>query len=183
MAYQFNSFKEKLAGVSEWLAKELSAVTTGRASIALLDGIRAESYGSMMPINQLANMSVEDARTIRIVPWAADTLSSIDRALREANLGFSVSGDDKGIRVVFPELTGETREKYAKVVGKKLEEARISVRALREEVWTDIQKQEKDGGMSEDDKFKAKENMEAMVKDANEKLEATAKKKEEDIRG
>ncbi len=85
--------------------------------------------------------------------------------------------------MVFPELTGETREKYAKVVGKKLEEARISVRALREEVWTDIQKQEKDGGMSEDDKFKAKENMEAMVKDANEKLEATAKKKEEDIRG
>jgi ribosome recycling factor len=183
MAYSFNDFKVKLTGVSEWFTKELSSVHTGRASIGLLDGVRAEVYGSPMPLQQLANMTVEDARTIRISPWAADATQAIEKALRDANLGVSVVNDGKGIRAIFPELTGETREKYAKVVGKKLEEARISVRALREEVWSDIQEQEKGGKMSEDDKFRSKETMEALIKEVNEKLEAVTKRKEEEILG
>jgi ribosome recycling factor len=183
MTHSFGDFKEKLAGVSDWLSRELGSIHTGRASVALLENVRAESYGTPMPLQQLAGMTVEDARTIRIVPWAADTMQAIDRALREANLGISVAGDGKGIRVIFPELTGETREKYAKIVGKKLEEARVSVRALREEVWGDIQKKGKDGKMSEDEKFKSKETMETMVKEANEKLDAIAERKEEEILG
>lgn len=183
MSYQFNDFKTKLASISEWLSKELSGVHTGRASIALLDGIRADVYGSAMPLQQVASMTVEDARTIRIAPWDAGSVQAVEKALREANIGVSVVNDGKGIRAIFPELTGETREKYAKVVGKKLEEARISVRTLREETWSDIQKREKDGEMSEDDKFRAKEAMESLVKEANEKLEAAAKRKEEEILG
>jgi ribosome recycling factor len=183
MAYSFNNFKEKLGGIAEWLSKELGAVQTGRATVAFLDGIRAESYGSQMPLNQLAGMTIEDARTIRIDPWSTDTTAAIEKAIREANLGVSVVTDGKGIRVIFPELTGETREKYAKLVGKKLEEARISVRALREEVWSDIQKQEKEGAMSEDEKFKGKESMENLVKETNDKLDAIAKRKEEEILG
>ncbi len=183
MAYSFNDFKTKLSGVSDWLSKELGAVHTGRASIGLLDTVRAESYGTMMPLQQLANMNVEDARTIRISPWAVDTAPAIEKAIREANIGVSIVNDGKGIRAIFPELTGETREKYAKIVGKKLEEARISVRALREEVWNDIQKKEKDGAMSEDEKFRGKEEMEKLIKEANEKLEAIAKRKEDEILG
>jgi ribosome recycling factor len=183
MAYSFNAFKEKLAGAAERLSKELAAVHTGRASIALLDGVRAEVYGSSMPLQQLANMNLEDARTIRITPWSADSVQAIEKGLRDASLGVSVVNDGKGIRAIFPELTGETRERYAKVVGKKLEEARISVRTLREEVWNDIQKKEKEGDMSEDDKFQAKESMEALVKETNEKLEAIAERKEKEILG
>ncbi len=183
MAYNFANLKTKTAEIQEWLKKELSSIHTGRASVALLDGVRAEVYGNMMSLQQLASINVEDARTIRIVPWDSGAMSPIDKALREANLGVSVAGDDKGIRVIFPELTGESREKYIKIAGKKLEEARISIRNAREEVWTDIQKKEKEGGMSEDDKFRGKEEMEKIVKEANEALDKLLARKEEEIRG
>ena len=183
MAYNFSTFKVKGKEIEEWLKKELGAIHTGRASIALLDGVRAEVYGNFMPLQQVANLTVEDARTIRIVPWDKGAMGAIDSALREANLGLSIFADDKGIRAIFPELTGESREKYAKLVGKKLEEARISVRNAREEIWSDIQAQEKDGKLSEDEKFRGKEDMEKIVKETNEALEVIAKRKEDEIRG
>ncbi|QQR82733.1 ribosome recycling factor [Candidatus Campbellbacteria bacterium] len=182
MAYNFSDLKKKTAEIQEWLSKELSAIHTGRASVALLDTVRASAYGSFMPITQLANMSVEDARTIRIAPWDSSVLGAIDKALREANLGVSVATDDKGIRVSFPDLTTETREKYVKLVGKKMEEARISIRGVRDEVWNDIQTKEKGGAIGEDEKFRAKEEMEKLIKEANEKLEELARQKEENIR-
>lgn len=182
MAYTFTDLKKKTQEINEWLSKELSAIHTGRASVALLDTVRVSAYGSSMPITQLANMSVEDARTIRITPWDSSVLSGIEKALREANLGVSVAADDKGLRISFPDLTTETREKYIKLVGKKMEEARISIRGVRDEIWNDIQSKEKAGTLSEDDKFRAKEEMEKTIKEANEKLEETAKRKEEDIR-
>jgi len=183
MAYQFSQLKTKLGEIQEWFKGECSAIRTGRASMALLDDVRADVYGSKMPLNQVASVNVEDARTIRIAPWDHNNNASIEKAIRDANLGVSVVGDDKGIRVVFPEMTGESREKYVKLLGKKLEEARISVRSAREEVWNDIQKKEKDGEMSEDDKFRGKEEMEKLIKEANEKLEGLAKRKEEEILG
>ncbi|GMU74112.1 MAG: ribosome-recycling factor [Candidatus Campbellbacteria bacterium] len=183
MAYNFTHLKTKTKEIGDWLGKELSAIHTGRASAALLDGIRVSAYGSMMPINQLANIGVEDARTVRITPWDHSVASGIEKAIQDASLGVSVGNDGKGIRVSFPELTGESREKYVKIVGKKLEEARISVRSAREEVWSDIQKQEKDGAMSEDDKFRAKEEMEKIIKEGNEALDALAEKKEKEILG
>ncbi|MEK7579555.1 MAG: ribosome recycling factor [Patescibacteria group bacterium] len=183
MAYSFTHLSAKLTEVTDWLKKELSAVNTGRASIAFLDGIRADAYGTPMPLQQLANMNVEDARTIRVTPYAGETRPGIEKAVRDANLGVSVAGDDKGIRIIFPQLTTETREKYAKIVGKKLEEARVSVRNARDEVWNDIQKKEKEGTMSEDEKFRAKEDMEKKIKEANDTLDTVAKRKEEEVRG
>ncbi|MCR4274483.1 MAG: ribosome recycling factor [Candidatus Campbellbacteria bacterium] len=182
MSYAFAELKKKTAEIQEWLTKELSAVHTGRASVSLLDTVRANVYGSFMPIAQVANMSIEDARTIRITPWDSSVLGAIDKALREANLGVSVATDEKGLRVSFPDLTTETREKYVKLVGKKMEEARISIRSVRDEVWNDIQVKEKSGALGEDDKFRAKEEMEKIITEANKKLEETARQKEESIR-
>lgn len=181
MSYNFSSFKTDLALVPEHFAKELSSIQTGRATLAFFDGIRIESYGSQMPINQVAGMTVEDARTVRIAPWDRNTVAAVEKALRESGLGVSVVTDDKGIRAIFPDLTTETRERYVKMVGKKLEEARIAVRTLRENVWSDIQKKHKDSELSEDEKFSAKETMEGMVKEMNEKLEDMSSKKEKDI--
>lgn len=183
MAYNFSNLKVKTKEIQEWLSKELSAIHTGRASVALLDGIRVSAYGSMMPIHQLANIGVEDARTLRISPWDNSVSGAIEKAIQDANLGVSVGSDGKGIRVSFPDLTTESRERYVKIVGKKLEEARISLRGVREEVWSDIQAQEKEGAMSEDDKFRAKEEMEKYIKEGNEQLDMLAKKKEADILG
>ena len=182
MSYAFSDLKKKTQEIQEWLTKELSAVHTGRASVSLLDTVRVPAYGSSMPITQLANMSIEDARTIRISPWDTSVLGAIDKALREANLGVSVATDEKGLRVSFPDLTTETREKYVKLVGKKMEEARISIRGVRDEVWNDIQVKEKGGTLGEDDKFRAKEEMEKIIKETNDKLESIARQKEESIR-
>lgn len=183
MAYQFTTLKTKLGEIQEWFKGECAAIRTGRASVALLDDVRADVYGSKMPLNQVASVTVEDARTIRIAPWDHTNTGSIEKAIRDANLGVSVVGDDKGVRVIFPEMTGESRERYVKLLGKKLEEARISVRSAREEVWNDIQKKEKESELSEDEKFRAKEEMEKSIKEANEVLEATTKRKEEEILG
>lgn len=181
--YDFSHFKSKVQEIGNWLKKELASIQTGRATVAFLDDIRVESYGTQMPINQVAGMSVEDARTIRIAPWDKTQVQAIERAITTANLGVSAITDDAGIRVLFPELTTETRQKYAKMVGQKLEEARVSVRRERDEVWTAIQNQEKDSTISEDAKFKSKEQMEKLVKEANDMLDTMATRREDEIMG
>ena len=181
MAYDFKPFQKQIAETEEWLKQELLTVQTGRATPAMLDSVKVDSYGSKVAINQVANVTAEDARTLRITPWDTNNLQAIETALRDADLGCGVSSDEKGVRLSFPELTTETREKYVKVVGKKLEEAKVSLRAHRDDVWNDIQKQQKDGEISEDDKFRFKEEMEKLTKEAAESLENDSKRKEEDL--
>lgn len=181
MAYQFASLKTKAKEVEEWLKKEFSGIRTGRAAPSLLDGIRVDSYGSKVPLNQVGNISVEDARTIRIAPWDKSQIKDIEKAIAEADLGISTGSDDNGVRVSFPELTSDRRAQLQKLTGQKLEEARIRVRSLRDDVWQDIQKQEKDGKISEDDKFRGKDEMQKIIDEANKSLDALAKKKEEEI--
>jgi len=182
MMYQFNEIKQNLEKVREWLINEFAGIRTGRATIALLDSITIESYGAQSPLNQVAGVMVEDARTIRINPYDAGQLKEIEKSITDADLGVSISTDEKGLRVIFPELTSERRELLVKQVGKKLEEARISIRKEREDVWSDIQKQEKDGDMTEDEKFRSKEEMEKVVTDFQKELEELAKNKENEIK-
>lgn len=181
MAYNFTDLKKKLTEAEEWLSKELSSVRTGRATPMLLDGVTVEAYGSRMPIRDIAAIGIEDARTLRITPWDLSQSKAIEKAITIQNLGVSVSTDEKGLRVHFPELTGERRVVLSKLIKEKLEHARISLRTERDHVWSDIQKQEKDGKVSEDDKFRFKEEMQKIVDDANAKLENVAGKKNEEI--
>jgi len=183
MAYNFSPFETKLRETSEWLKGELMNIQTGRATPAILDGVKVDSYGAKVPINQVGSVAVEDARTLRVSAWDKDSIRNIEVAIRDADLGLGVSVDDQGLRVVFPELTTETREKYIKVVGKKVEEARISVRKERDEVWNDIQKMEKDGEIGKDEKFKLKEKMEELTKKGNGELDQLAARKEKELLG
>jgi len=109
MAYDFNPLKKRTTEIEEWLRKELSGIRTGRASAAILDTLAVEAYGSMMPINQVANITNEDARTLRITPWDNSLIKSLEKAITSSNLGLSAAVDDKGLRLNFPELTGERR--------------------------------------------------------------------------
>ena len=143
MIYKFDQFKENLEKIKTWFTGELASIRTGRATISLLDSVRVDSYGAQSPINQVASINVEDAKTIRINAYDASQVKQIEKAITEAELGVSISTDEKGLRVIFPDLTSERREMLVKQVGKKLEEARISVRKEREDVWDQIQKQEK----------------------------------------
>lgn len=180
--FDFSTLEQNIQETKEWLTREYAAVRTGRATPAILDGVRVESYGSKMPVNHVANITVEDAKTIRVTPWDTSIIKSLESAINDADIGVSVVTDGEGLRVIFPELTAERRDMLAKTVHRKLEDARISIRQARDEVWSEIQKQEKEGTISENDKFKSKEQMEKKIKEANEELEAMAKKKEQELR-
>jgi len=179
--YDFKALKKSIEDTKNHYKEELSAIRTGRAAPALLDTIKVESYGSKLPLNQVGTVSVEDARTLRIAPWEIDAINQIEQAIREADLGVTLSSDEKGVRVCFPELTSERRAQLIKLTNSKLEETRITLRRHREDVWSEIQKLQKEGELSEDEKFTSKDEMEKIIKEGNESLEEMAKKKEQEL--
>lgn len=181
MSYDFSEFKEEIKNIEEWLAKEFSGIRTGRATPALFDNISIDSYGSKSPIAHVAGVTVEDARTLRISPWDKGHIKEIEKAITVADLGVSVSVDDTGLRVSFPELTSERREMLKKIVGEKLEQARVSIRKEREKVWNDIQDKNKKGEMSEDEKFHCKEELQKLVNEAGGKLEEAEDRKNKEM--
>lgn len=181
MAYDFKPFEKKIKDIEGRLGKELSAVRTGRAGPAILDGVTVESYGTRMSISQVATVSVEDARTLRIAPWDMGNAKEIEKAITQANLGLSVGMDEKGVRVFFPELTAERRAQLLKLAKEKVEEVRTALRMARDEIWSAIQKLERDGKMPEDDKFRAKDEMQKHVDAANKKFDEALARKEKEI--
>ncbi|TSC68007.1 MAG: ribosome recycling factor [Parcubacteria group bacterium Gr01-1014_72] len=181
MAYTFTAFTKKAKETEEWLKKELSAIRTSRATPALLDGVSVEAYGSRMPLKQAGTISIEDARTLRVTPFDMALMKDIEKAVVAANLGLSGAADERGIRITFPELTSERRASLVKVVKEKLLQARISLRKFRDEVWNDIQKQEKAGSMSEDEKFRAKKELEKLAEAFGKALGEGAQRKEKEI--
>ncbi|PIT96912.1 ribosome recycling factor [Candidatus Campbellbacteria bacterium CG10_big_fil_rev_8_21_14_0_10_35_52] len=180
--YNFLHLKQKIKDIREHLKSELSSIRTGRATPALLDSIRVDSYGSKMPINQIAAISMEDARTLRISPYDISQIVEIEKAITNSNLGVSVLVDKKGIRIFFPELTEEVRQTLAKLVKEKIEKARIVLRRERDNTWADIQKKEKNKEISGDDKFRYKEEMQKIIDDENKNFEIVAEKKEREIK-
>lgn len=182
MGYDFSRFKMRTENVVLWLKGEYAGIHSGRAAPALLDKVQVDSYGSKMPVQHISSISIEDARTLRVAPWDKGQVKDIERAIQSADLGVGVSSDDQGVRVSFPELTAENREALLKIVKRKLEEARVSVKKEREEVWNDIQKKEKDGVLPEDDKFRAKDELQNLTDEANKALDDVACRKEADIK-
>jgi ribosome recycling factor len=180
MAYDFNPLKSKIKSTEEHLSRELAAVRTGRASPALLDGVRAEAYGNKSPLIELANISTEDARTLRVIPWDKSLTREIEKAIVTANLGVGVAVDDQGLRVTFPELTSERRTQLTKLAGEKLEEAKVALRSHRTDALKEIEKLVKEG-MQEDVGKRQKEELQKLIDAGTASLEALAKKKEAEI--
>ncbi len=178
MAYNFNQFKQGSEEAVEWLRKEYLSIRSGQANPGILDSVRVDMYGSQMPINQVASVLGEGARSLRITPWDKAAVKALDAAIREANLGVSVSVDDQGLRVSFPELTADRREALVKLAKQKLEEARVRVRGEREKVLNDS---ERSAELSKDDKFRIKQDLQKLVEDVNKKLEDLFAKKESEI--
>lgn len=178
-----SELETSLAQTQSWLSEELRAIRTGRASTALLDGIKVDSYGTPSPINQVASMNTEDARTIRIAPWDPSQIQAIEKAINDSGMGLSVSTDEKGVRVHFPQLTEETRANILKLAKAKHEEARVAVKHARNDAISEIEKAEKAGEMSEDEAKRAKDAVQKHVDTANKELDALYEKKEKEILG
>jgi ribosome recycling factor len=181
MKYDFAILDQKLIGAREWLAREFTGVRTGRASPAILDSIMVSAYGALSPLKSVANISVEDARTLRITPWDPTLVKDIERAIVASNTGLGTSADSTGLRATFPELTGERRQELIKLAKGKLEEARTTVRVSRDECKKHIQELEKEGGMSEDEKFGFIEELQKRVDGANAELERLFSSKETEM--
>ncbi|PIR46690.1 MAG: ribosome recycling factor [Candidatus Vogelbacteria bacterium CG10_big_fil_rev_8_21_14_0_10_45_14] len=176
-----NEFVERAGEIDEWLGRELSSVRTGKASPSLLDSVQVESYGSKSPVAHVANITSEDARTLRVTPWDRGQVKAIESAIAAANLGVSTSPDDVGLRVIFPELSSERRIVLDKIVGEKLEEGRVSLRKSREEVLNTLNAKEKQKEISEDEKYRAKDELEKSMSEAMKKLDIRAEKKRVEI--
>ena len=181
MDYDFKPLDTKLADAKEWLAKEYRSLRTGRASPAILDSVMVSAYGSMTPLKQVGNVSTEDARTLRVSAYDPGVIKDIERAISAANLGVGTSSDGNTVRVTFPDLTSERREQLVKVAKGKLEEARTAVRIARDESWKEIQEREREGTLTEDDKFALKEDLQKKVDAANDGLERAFDAKETEM--
>jgi ribosome recycling factor len=179
--YDFKSLEAKLAGAKEWLDKEYRGLRTGRATPSILDNVMVSAYGSMMPLKQVGNVGVEDARTLRVSAYDASILKDIERAIAAADLGVGTASDGASVRVSFPELTSERREQLVKFAKGKLEEARTSVRLARDESWKEIQTREKDGTLTEDDKFFLKDELQKKIDTTNGDLEKAFEAKEKEM--
>jgi len=180
MAYDFSKLKSQVKETEEWLARELSGVRTGRATPTLLDGIKPEAYGTRTPLRELGSISVEDARTLRIVPWDKDVLKDIEKGIIDANLGVGVSTDEQGLRVSFPELTSERRVQLSKIASDRTEQAKVTLRGHRTDAIKEIDALKKDG-MSEDQAKRDKEELQKLIDSGNESLLKALKRKEEEI--
>ncbi|HPC12593.1 MAG TPA: ribosome-recycling factor [Candidatus Paceibacterota bacterium] len=173
--YNTQEFKNELQKIEVWLSKEYSQIQTGRATPMVLDSISIENYGSYTPIKNVASISVEDSKTLRIAPWDKNQVRLIEGAINEADLGLSVLSDADGVRVIFPMLTTESRSKLVKILKEKLEDARISVRKERQ---AEIDRLE---GLTEDEIKRAKEEIQKAVDEVNSNLENIFNKKEGDL--
>lgn len=179
--YNFNQTKEAFLGAQNWLASEYKSLHTGKASPVILDSIMVDSYGTSMPVKNVASISIEDSKTLRVVPWDKSQLKGIEKAVIDAGIGLSVVSDSEGLRVIFPALTTETRQKMVKVLKELLEEARISIRKEREKAQDDIRNKEKASELTEDEKFRSLDELQKLVDEANKNLEDLFNKKEAEV--
>jgi ribosome recycling factor len=163
------------------LAREFAGVRTGRANVALLDGIRVEAYGALTPVNQMASVSVPDPKTIVIQPWDASQLKEIEKAILKSDLGLTPSSDGKVIRLVMPSLTEERRKQLAKTVGKFAEDARVAVRNIRREANDKLKHMAKDKKVSEDDERRGHDAIQKSTDKFIAKVDELTKKKEQEI--
>ena len=140
----------------EHLNQEMGKIRTGRANSALVESLMVDYYGSKTPLKQIASINIPEARLIVIQPWDKDSLVSIESALRESDLGFNPSNDGQVIRINIPQLTEERRKELVKALNQRSEDAKIAIRNIREEAWTEIQEEEKAGKCQRTTNFQGK---------------------------
>ncbi|HYB19827.1 MAG TPA: ribosome recycling factor [Thermodesulfobacteriota bacterium] len=165
----------------EALRKDLSRVRTGRASLALLDGVRVNYYGVPTPLPQVASLSIPESRTIMIQPWDSKMTGEIEKAIQKSDLGLNPLNDGKVVRINLPPLTEERRKELAKVVKRMEEDCKVALRNLRRDGNEQLKTAKKDKLISEDDQFKSQEEVQKIIDKSIEKAEEIVKAKEKEI--
>ena len=164
------------------LGQELSKLRTGRASPALLEGIKVEYYGSVLPLNQVATVNIPEPRLMIIQPWDKTALPAIEKALYKSPIGLTPNNDGNVIRLSIPPLTTERREELVKLVQRLGEDTKVAIRNIRREANSEIKKVEKDKKISEDESFNSQEEVQKITDEYIKQVDDILKKKEKEIR-
>ena len=161
--------------------KELAKVRTGRASLAILDGISVDAYGSSMPLNQVGTITIPESRMLVIQPWDPQMLAAIEKAILKSDIGLNPISDGKVIRLNIPQLTEERRKELVKSSRKVAEEFRVAIRNIRREAIEILKKQKKDKEISEDDSHRYTADVQKLTDEYVKKVDDVLTKKEQDI--
>lgn len=180
--FDTDTYELKMTGALEHFEEELKKVRTGRSHPSMLEGVMVEVYGAKMPLNQAANITAPEPQMLQVTPFDPSNLQSIAGAIRaDQSLGFNPSDDGRVIRVPVPPLTEERRRQLVKQTGEKVEEARIALRNIRQDALKDAKRMKDAKELSEDDVKRVEKEIDKLMADYQEKIEATFKIKEKDI--
>ena len=181
MSSDFNDLQRRMEGAVNAFKHDLASLRTGRASSNLLDAIQVAAYGSTMPINQVATVTVPESRMLAVNVWDKSMVGAVDRAIREANLGFNPIVDGNNLRIPLPELNEQRRKELVKVAHQYAEKARVAVRNVRRDGMDHLKSLEKDHHMSEDEHRAKSEEVQMMTDETIKDIDAALKVKEGEI--
>ena len=173
--------KSRMEKAMEALQRELTAVRTGRASPSLVERVQVEQYGTEMPLNQLANIAVPEARMITITPWDKSAIGAIERAIRKSELGLNPSNDGSMIRIAIPPLTEERRKQMVKVVHTKVEEAKVAVRNIRRDAIAQAKEFKEEKMIGEDEERRAETQIQEVTNKFTARADEIGKDKEREV--
>lgn len=178
-----DDLKRRMHGAVEAFKHDLAGLRTGRASTALLDPVHVEVYGTNMPLNQVATVSVPEARTLSVQVWDRSNVGPVEKAIRSAGLGLNPITDGQLIRLPIPELTEERRKELAKLVGQYAEKARVAVRNVRRDGMDHLKNDEKKHDISEDERKRLEHDVQKLTDDTIKEIDELAQSKEKEILG
>jgi len=176
-----NQRKKDFDSVIEFVRSEIAAIRTGRATPALVEGIRVEYFGSLLGIKELATITVPEPRMLLIQPWDKNVVSVIEKGIRESELGLNPVVDGQIIRLTIPPLSEERRKEFVRILHQKIEETRIKARHIREDILRKVQDQVREKLAREDDLHKAKDELQKVMDNLNGQLQELSKKKEQEL--
>ncbi len=181
MSEVLDTASKKMDKAIDSFRKDLDRVRTGRATPALLDGITVDYYGSSMPLNQVASISVPESRLLTIQPWDANILPDIEKAVLKSELGLTPANDGKIIRISVPPLTEERRKDLVKLVKKMAEEARVAIRNVRRDAIEKLKAQKKNKELSEDEMYKLQDKVQEITDEHIKEVDKILSEKEKEI--
>ncbi len=177
----YRDLRDRMNKAIETLESEYKRLRTGRASVSLVDGIKVDYYGNPTPLSQLATLTIPDPRTIMIQPWDTSVVGEVEKAILKSELGLTPMNDGKAIRISIPPLTAERRRDLVKVVKKKAEESKVAVRNIRRDIIEKTKDLKKDKKVSEDEQFRAQDEIQKITDDYIKKIDAVYSGKEKEI--
>jgi ribosome recycling factor len=177
----YEETKDRMAKSIVALKNDLKRIRTGRASVSLLDGVRVDYYGTLTPLNQMASLSVPESRLIMIQPWDVSAIKGIEKAIMKSDLGLTPSSDGKLVRIAIPPLTEERRKQLVKLLQKACEDYKVAVRNIRRDANELIKGFKKEGDISEDEAFKAQDEVQNITNEYIKMIDETYKEKEKEI--